>query len=235
MARTQRADLHQRADALLDAAAQLLAETGPRGLRIDRVAKRARVGKGTVYLHWDSREHLLLAVGAREAGAMYRALIAAIHADPAEAALHRCLRRLYLEAMRRPILRSIFITDEADVAEFANQPARAELARTKLIASEDHLTALRDHRLLDPGLDLSDIDTATQAIAYGFFAATPMLDGDPDLDHRAGLLAEVVRRSFEPAKTPGPERYAAAAPQVTDAFERLAAQFDRIAYGTAAD
>ncbi|ADD43366.1 TetR/AcrR family transcriptional regulator [Stackebrandtia nassauensis] len=237
MARTQRADLHQRADALLDAAARLLAETGPRGLRIDRVAKYAGVGKGTVYLHWASREHLLLAVGAREAAAMYRALIAAIHADPAEAALHRCLRRLYLEAMRRPILRSIFITDEADLAAFANQPARAELAQTKLIASDDHLAALRDHRLLDRGLDLSDIDTAAQAIAYGFFAATPMLDGDtdPDLEHRADLLAEVVRRSFEPAKTPAPQRYAAAAPQVTDAFERLATQFDRIAYGTAAD
>lgn len=237
MVKTQRADLHQRADALLGAAVELLAEVGPRGLRIDHVAKRAGVGKGTVYLHWAGREHLLLAVGAREAAAMYRTVIAAIRADPAEAALHRYLRRLYLEAMRRPILRSLFITDESDLAAFANQPARDDLAETKLIAAGDYLSALRDHRLLRSGLDLADIDQAVQAIAHGFFAATPLLSGDPDagLEHRADLLAEVVRRSFEPAKAPVPERYASAAPRAAEAFERLAAQFDRIAYGAAAD
>jgi len=237
MAKTQRADLRQRADALLDAAAQLLSDAGPRGLRIEEVARRAGVGKGTVYLHWASREHLLLAVGAREAAAMYTAVNAAIRADPVEAALHRYLRRLFLEAMRRPILRSIFIAGEADLAAFANQPARADLAETKLIASGDHLSVLRDHRLLRPGLDLADVDHAVQAIAYGFFAAAPLLPGDPrfSLEHRADLLAEVVRCSFEPARTPAPDRYAAAAPRVIDASERLAAQFGRIAYGAAAD
>ncbi|MDA1363042.1 helix-turn-helix domain containing protein [Glycomyces luteolus] len=237
MAKTQRADLRQRADALLDAAAALLAEVGPPGLRIDQVAGRAGVGKGTVYLHWNSREHLLLAVGAREAAAMYRTVIAAICVDPAEVVLHRYLRRLYLEAMGRPILRSIFITDEADLTAFMNHPARAGLAETKLIAADDYLAALRDHRLLRHDLDLADIDQAVQAIAYGFFAATTLLSDDPDagLERRADLFAEVLRRSFEPARTPAPARCASAVPRAVEAFERLAAQFDRLAYGTAAD
>jgi len=237
MAKTQRADLRQRADALLDAAAELLVSVGPRGLRIEEVAGCAGVGKGTVYLHWVSREHLLLAVGAREAAAMYEAVIASIRADPVEAALHRYLRRLFLEAMRRPILRSIFIADEADLAAFANQPTRSELAETKLLAARDHLAVLRDHRLLRPGLDLVDVDHAVQAIAYGFFAATPLLPGDPhfSLEHRADLLADIIRCSFEPARTPAFERYAAAAPRIIDASERLAGQFARIAYVTAAD
>ncbi|GAA2157038.1 MULTISPECIES: TetR/AcrR family transcriptional regulator [Glycomyces] len=236
MAKTQRADLHQRADALLDAAAGLLGSVGPRGLRIEEVARRAGVGKGTVYLHWASREHLLLAIGAREAAAMYEAVTAAIRIDPVEAALHRYLRRLYVEAMQRPILRSIFIADEVDLAAFANQPTRSDLTETKLIAAGDHLAALRDHRLLRSGIDPADVDHAVQAIAYGFFADSPLASGPRfSLEHRADLLAEVIRRSFEPARTPAPERYAAAAPSIIEASERLAASFGRIAYGTAAD
>jgi AcrR family transcriptional regulator len=237
VARTQRVDLHERADALLDAAAALLTDAGPGALRIEEVAKRAGVGKGTVYLHWASREHLTLAVAAREAVAMLEAVIAAIRADPAEAALHRYLRRHFLEAMGRPVLKTVFLTDRDGPDAIADHSARSSLATSKLVAAHDYLAALRRHRLLRSGLDLTEVDYAVQAIAYGFFAAAPLLPENPrfTLEHQADQLAEVVRRSFEPTRPAGPERYSAAAPEVIGAFERLQREFHRTAYGTAAD
>lgn len=236
MAMTQRTDLRRRADALLDAAAELLAE-GTRQLRVEDVADHAGVGKGTVYLHWQSRDHLLLAVGAREAAAMTDTVIAAIRADPAEAAPHRYLRRHFLEAVHRPILTTIFGTDAARLTGFARQSTRTELVEAKLTSAHDYLSALATHRLLRPGVDLADVDHGMQAVAYGFFAAGPLLPDDPrlTLDHRADQLADVVRRSFEPARPPSRDRYSAAAPQVVEAFARLASEFRRAAYGAAAD
>lgn len=237
MARTQRTDLHRRADALLDAASALLSRVDARELRIEDVARAAGVGKGTVYLHWSSREQLLLAVAAREAAAMLEAVVAAIRADPAEAALHRYLRRHYIEATGRPVLRAVFTGDDAGLAALADHRARGGLAGARLVAAHDHLAALRRHRLLRPGPDLADIDHAVQAIAYGFFAADPLLPDSPrfTLEHRADQLAEIVRRSFEPTRPPAPERYAAAAGPVIEAFEHLRDAFRRTAYGTAAD
>jgi AcrR family transcriptional regulator len=235
MAKTQRADLRERADALLDATAELLAAGASRNIRIEDVANHAGVGKGTVYLHWQSRDHLLLAVGAREGAVMANTVIAAVHADPCEAAPHRYLRRHFLEAMRRPILATIFGADSAQLADFARQSARAGLLESKLITTNDYLSALAEHRLLRPGLDLADVDYGLQAVAYGFFSAGPFLPDDPrfTLDHCADQLAEVVRRSFEPARSPSPDRYAAAAPPVINAFTRLANGFRRAAYGAA--
>lgn len=46
--------------AILDATAELLAETGYGGLRLEHVATRAGVGKATIYRHWASREELAL-------------------------------------------------------------------------------------------------------------------------------------------------------------------------------
>lgn len=237
MTRTQRADLRLRADAILDVAARLLIVGRSRRIRIEEVAANAGVGKGTVYLHWSSRDHLLLAVGAREAAAMLDAIIAAIRADAAEAAPHRYLRRHFLEAMDRPLLAAIFNAEAPEVDAFMRQPARAGLSRSKLVAEHGYLSALSDHRLLRADLDLADVAYGLQAVAHGFFASDPLQDEDPgrSREHRADQLADVVRRSFEPADAPSPERYRAAAPQVIIAFTRLADQFRRTAYGTAAD
>jgi AcrR family transcriptional regulator len=50
-----------RADAaILDAAAQVLAEQGPGGFSVDAVAARAGCGKATIYRRWASRSELLL-------------------------------------------------------------------------------------------------------------------------------------------------------------------------------
>jgi AcrR family transcriptional regulator len=235
MAKTQRTDLRQRADALLDATAELLIAGGSRQIRIEEVALRAGVGKGTVYLHWQSRDHLLLSVGAREAAAMMDTVIAAIRTDPVEAAPHRYLRRHFLETVRRPILQTIFTAEAPELAAFARQPARSGLAASKTLTSHDYLTALADHHLLRPGIALSDVDYGLQAVAYGFFAAAPLLPADPrsTLDHRADQLAEVIRRSFEPDPMPAPDHYAAVAPHIIDAFAHLADEFRRTAYGTA--
>lgn len=238
MARTQRADLQQRADAILDGAAALLADVEARELRIDAVARRAGVGKGTVYLHWASREHLVLAVAAREAVATLGTIIDAVRADPAEAALHRYMRRHFLEASRRPILKRVFITQPDELSALAEHPARAELAAAKRRAAQVHLAALRADRLLRAGLDLGEVDYAVQAIAYGFFAAAPYLspmDEPFPLEYQADRLAEVVQRSFGPSREPSIERYAAAAPPVIDAFAQLREAFRRTAYGSAID
>ena len=74
-----------RADRILDTARDLLLAWGYRRVTIDELARRAGVGKGTIYLHWRSREEVFHAVSAREAAEMADAIVDAVHHDPAEA------------------------------------------------------------------------------------------------------------------------------------------------------
>ncbi|WP_234322969.1 helix-turn-helix domain-containing protein, partial [Streptomyces sp. NRRL S-350] len=48
----------ERAERILDTTAELLEQHGYRRVTIDDVASRAGIGKGTVYLHWKTREAL---------------------------------------------------------------------------------------------------------------------------------------------------------------------------------
>src|SRR5450755_4120567 len=46
--------------AIIDAALEVFAESGPEGLCIEKVAARAGVGKATIYRRWPGKEDLLL-------------------------------------------------------------------------------------------------------------------------------------------------------------------------------
>ncbi len=56
----------ERADRILDAAAELILRWGYKKTTIDDIAKQAGVAKGTIYLHWKTREDLFLALLTRE-------------------------------------------------------------------------------------------------------------------------------------------------------------------------
>ena len=88
---------------ILDAAGDLLLAFGYRKVTVDDVARRADVGKGTIYLHWSSKLELFATVLMREAAALTEAQLVRLRADPAEVQLHRTMRSLFLLVMRRPL------------------------------------------------------------------------------------------------------------------------------------
>ncbi|HEY1176968.1 MAG TPA: helix-turn-helix domain-containing protein [Phytomonospora sp.] len=228
-----RTDRLARADAILDTARDLLLRHGYRKVSVDDVARGAGVGKGTLYLHWRTREHLFLAVAAREAAAMTDGVAAAVAADPAEVALSRYMRRFFTEAMRRPVLRAVFTRDTDTLDKLVADPSRRPLQGAKALASAEYLDLLREAGLLRPDVSAAELDYTLPTVVYGFFAIEPVLPDDLplDLDAKADRLADVLRRTFEPVEPPAPERQAAVAKRAAAVFTALADGYRTLAYG----
>jgi AcrR family transcriptional regulator len=222
----------ERADRILDTAKELLLRWGYRRIRIDEVAKRSGVGKGTVYLHWRTREQMLSAVGTRETAEMIDAVAAAIRADPQEVMPHRLMRRIFLEAMHRHVLRAIYTQDidtmDALVADSAQRSVGANFAGWR-----EYLAILHEHGLLGEDLRPEDVHYPLTASVFGFFAAEPMLPDELrlSLDEKADQLANTLRRAFEPTRPPATKRVEAAADKVGALYERLAEEFRTLTYG----
>src|SRR5690349_23860201 len=62
----ERSKRQERADRILDAAAELMLRWGYNKTTIDDIARYAGVAKGTIYLHWKTREDLFTALMQRE-------------------------------------------------------------------------------------------------------------------------------------------------------------------------
>lgn len=206
---------------------------GYRRVTIDELARRAGVGKGTVYLHWRSREEVFHAVSAREAAAMADAIVQAVRDDPAEVALHRYLRRLFVEAMNRPVLRALYTRDADTLDTFLDSTHHHHLEESKLGVNRDYLGVLAAEGMLRPGLRLADLDYTLPTIVFGFFAAEPFLPLSLGLtlDQKAEQLADTVRRAFEPTDVPSSAAVKRAAAKSIPILGRIARDHRTATYG----
>jgi AcrR family transcriptional regulator len=233
MAERPGVDRQQRADRILDTARDLLLSWGYRRVTIDELARRAGVGKGTIYLHWRSREEVFQAVSAREAAAMADAIVDAIRNDPAEVALHRYLRRLFVEAMNRPVLRALYTRDADTLGTFLAAAHHHRLEESKLDVNRDYLTVLAADGLLRPDLHLANLDYTLPTIVFGFFAAEPFHPPaiTLTLEQKADQLAETIHRGFEPTKPPSADAVKRAAAKALPILQRLARDHRAATYG----
>src|SRR6266566_2207368 len=89
-----------RAQRILDAASTLILRYGYHKTTIDDIARQAGVGKGTLYLHWNTREALFAALILREKVAMAEDIKQRIACDPAGATLRGLLKHAALAEQR---------------------------------------------------------------------------------------------------------------------------------------
>src|SRR5246127_4808125 len=213
-----------RADRILDTARDLLLAWGYRRVTIDELARRAGGGKGTIYLQWRFREEVFHAVSAREAAEMADAIVAAVHHDPAEVALHRYLRRLFVEAMNRPVLRALYTRDADTLGTFLAAAHHHRLEESKLGVNRDYLGVLAAEGMLRPDLHLMDLDYTLPTIVFGFFAAEPFHPPAIKLawEKKPKQPTATIPRSFEPTKAPSGDAVKRAANKALPILERLA-------------
>lgn len=194
-------------------------------MSIDDVADRAGVGKGTVYLHWATREALFWAVLQREAMRLLDDLAARLGGDAGLALPHRLMPAIFIEVQRRPLVRALLLSDSEVLGALAADDSVAA-AQRELAGNPDYLDLLAGHGLLRPGLTPASAGHILGSVMRGFFSAQ---DADTrsghgtglSADQRADLLADVLARALEPDRPAPAGAVAALSAEVTGLFRDI--------------
>lgn len=207
-----------RADRILDAAAGLLVRVGYRKVTIDDIAESARIGKGTVYLHWRTKQQLLEAVLLREAINYVDGLAAEVRGDSSTALPHRLTAASFLLVRGNPVLRGMFAANADQARITMADPA---MRSHELLADTRFFELLTRHGLLRD--DVPNAAYAWSAIQAGFhlLADLDAPTGEMDVDAQAQSLAYVVRSTLEPAGEPDQQAVTAAASELVGVFEDI--------------
>jgi AcrR family transcriptional regulator len=190
-----------RAEGILDAAAELLQAHGYRRVSIDDVAARARIGKGTIYLHWKTREALFYAALQREAMRMLDDLVVRLNEDVDLALPHRLLPAIFIQVVRRPLVKAVLLSDTEVLGALAEDESVAA-AQRELSGNPDYLGLLARYGLLRAGLASTSAGHILSSVMRGFFVsededAQAGADRELSAEQRADLLGEVLARSLE--------------------------------------
>ena len=159
----------ERAERILDVTAGLLLRHGYKRVTIDDVAAGAGIGKGTIYLHWKTREALFWAVLQRDAARLLEQILVQLAEDPGLALPSRLMRAIFVEVARRPLVRALLLSDAEVLGALATDTAVAA-AQRELGGNQNYLELLRQQHLLRPGLTVAAAGFVLGSVMRGFFA-----------------------------------------------------------------
>ncbi|GAA2333536.1 TetR/AcrR family transcriptional regulator [Saccharopolyspora halophila] len=210
-----------RADRILDAAGELLIKLGYRKVTIEDVARRAEIGKGTVYLHWPTKEQLFESLVLRESLGLFAELTAALRAEPEIIRPHRYYPLVFLATRRSPLLHAVVTGDTELLGNLKRSAHHEETAG----ASETYYRLLLDRGLLRD--DVPQLQAALNATLTGFFITDQINPAYAELDDatKADALSHTIRRAFEPDVAPDHASLVDAAARTTELYDELTARF----------
>lgn len=212
-----------RADRILDAALELLQRWGYKKTTIDDIAKQAGVAKGTVYLHWKTREALFSALSFREWVSMMEEFKLHLQEHPAGATLSGLTRIIVGISTSNPLLRAALQQDTEMMGDLAHSELGQETLRLRLGLAQTHLDFLRSKRLVRDDLDPHTQMKMLVAIITGFFIANQFLTRDYQFapNELIDSITEAIRRTFEPTEEPDPQALVEAQQALSQMLDNL--------------
>lgn len=189
-------------------------------MSIDDVAQRASVGKGTIYLHWKTREALFWAVLQRETLRLLRRLITDL-ADDADLAMPpRLIRRIFLELDDRPLVRALLLSDDDVLGSLAADPA-VVAAQREMTGMANYLELLHSRGLLRRELSVDGASHLLDCVVRGFFTGAESGQATVPLSDQADLLAYTLSNSLVVAEGAPPDAVADLGRSVIDLFTAI--------------
>jgi AcrR family transcriptional regulator len=196
----------ERARRILDAAAALILRLGFQKTTLDDVSRQAGVPKGTMYLHWKTREELFRALISREKLELAEDLKQRICADPAGATLRGILKHSALALMQRPLLKAVIMRDMDVLGKLAHGKQSSVDRAENLIGFKIYLELLREYGLVRTDLSLQAQVYMFSAIFMGYFFVAPLMPDEFTFsdDEIADLMAETVHCTLEAGRSVSP-------------------------------
>jgi len=196
----ERSKQQERAQRILDAAAELIQRWGYNKTTIDDIARRAGVAKGTIYLHWKTREDLFDALMRREELALAEDIRRRIATDPEGATLHGLMKHATLATMKSPLMKAVILRDTNMIGELVHKEYATEAYEERIDRYKTLLEFLRNHGLVRADIGIREELYLLSALSTGVLLIDPWLPDDikvPD-EVAVELMAETIRRTFEP-------------------------------------
>jgi AcrR family transcriptional regulator len=194
----------QREQHILDAATKLLVRWGYRKTTIDDVAREAKVGKGTVYLHWKDKNALFLAAVLRaqqQAGAEAMRRIAA---DPEGGRFDRLWTHGMMAALINPLTAAI-MKGQTDLFEGLAGAFEPGMLQQLVGDYETYIVQLQQAGLIRADLPVPIISFVTGALKIGLINAPDVYGPEhtPSLGQLTDAISDMLRRWLEPEQPPG--------------------------------
>ncbi|GCE19515.1 TetR/AcrR family transcriptional regulator [Dictyobacter kobayashii] len=189
----------ERANRILEAASELLQRWGYKKTTIDDIARQAGVAKGTIYLHWKTKEDLFMALIMREKVVALQQARQAMENEPGGITLYSMVKHSMLWALRNPLIKAIMLRDTDVLGDLIHTQLNQANLHQQLEDFNTYLLYMQQQGLIRKDIPIKTQVYMLEAIALGFLMSDRFMPDEYQisLEERAAMAAEAVRRTFE--------------------------------------
>ncbi len=212
----------ERAERILDAAAELIQRWGYNKTTIDDIAKQAGVAKGTIYLHWKTREDLFRALLFHEERKLADEMKQHMANDPEGRTFYGMIKHSMLVTMKNPLWKALFLRDTNMLGELARQETRTPLAEERTASFMSLLRLMREQGLIRTDQSFEAQLHLMSAILIGFLMVEPFVPDELRLsdDEAVEVMTDALIRALEPRISTTPTASSQETEEVTQAVDQ---------------
>ena len=174
---------------------------------IDDIARQAGVAKGTIYLHWKTREDLFTALMKREYIRLVQDLQQRIANDPEGGTLHGITKHSMLATMKSPLMKAVLLRDTDLLGEWMRKESASPSFSEQLAQSLALVEHIRSHGVVRDDIDARKYVYMLDAITIGFLVIERYMPDEFKYSDEeiVEMTAEVVERTFAPSPSLSPQ------------------------------
>ena len=197
----ERSKREERADRILDAAAELMLRWGYNKTTIDDIARQAGVAKGTIYLHWKTREDLFTALMRREYIRVVEEIQQRIFNDPEGGTIQGITKHSMLATMKSPLMKAVLLRDTDLLGEWLSREFASATYSEQIAQSLGLIEFFRSRGVVRDDIDVRRLAFMLDAITMGFLVIDQYMPDDFKYSDEevVEMVTETVKRVFAPS------------------------------------
>src|SRR5437588_4009141 len=174
---------------------------------IDDIARLAGVAKGTIYLHWKTREDLFLALMRREYVRLVKDIQQRIASDSEGGTLQGITKHSMLATMKSPLMKAVLLRDTDLLGEWIRNEYASETYSQQIAQSLALLELFRSRGVVRDDIDVRRQVYMLDAITIGFLVIDQYMPDEFKYSDEeiVEMTAEAVERVFAPSPSSVPQ------------------------------
>lgn len=179
-------------------AEKLLLQYGYSKVTIDEIAHESNLGKGTIYLHWKSKEDLFYSLLSKSAAEVVCELINAIESNRDMVTLDNLIVKLYSICLEKKIILALFTRDSKILGKLINKGDSKISQRVKEDSLRDSIEMYRRYNLMRTDVPVDIQLHSINMLLIGIFNYTSYLTEGISVEQQLLMLKTIIKNTFLP-------------------------------------
>ncbi|MFN8378429.1 MAG: helix-turn-helix domain-containing protein [Anaerolineae bacterium] len=186
----------QRAERILDAAADLFAHYGFDKTTMDDIAQAAHVSKGAIYLHFRGKEDLFDALILRENDLLQEEMMRRLEADGDRLTVFSMYRHSVEASLSRPLMRALMTSDHRVLGDFIHRIKDTPAYHIAANVGVEWVQNLQQAGMIRPDVAPESLAAVLMAVKYGYLSLPDLVANPPPPEVTGEVIADMLQRAF---------------------------------------